>query len=79
MNNYYKIDITWDNEANVWWATSNTNDFGLTLEDESLEKLMKRVKIAVPDLLEVANKFFDNIILNYNISHEELVTIDGRI
>lgn len=53
----YNIDLLWDNEAYVWVATSEDEDIkGLILESGSLDALIGRIKIAVPDLLELNNK-----------------------
>ena len=51
--NEYKIDFFWDDEANVWIASSD--EIPLALEDGSLDKLMYRVKIAAPELIEMNN------------------------
>jgi predicted RNase H-like HicB family nuclease len=48
----YKVTLTWDNEAYVWMATSPDVP-GLALESGSLDALMERVKMAIPDLLEL--------------------------
>ncbi len=48
----YTILFTFDEEAKVWIATS-PDVTGLVLESESLDVLMKRVKDAVPELLEL--------------------------
>ena len=46
----YIIDMSWDNEAGVWIAISD--EIPLALESDSLEVLLGRVKLAVPDMLE---------------------------
>lgn len=51
-NMNYTVLFTWDEEANVWIATS-PDVIGLVLESESLDTLMERVKDAVPELLEL--------------------------
>ena len=47
-----KVSLTWDNEAYVWLASSDDVP-GLALECGSLDALMERVKIAIPDLLDL--------------------------
>ncbi|MBO4636945.1 MAG: DUF1902 domain-containing protein [Clostridiales bacterium] len=49
-----RIDIFWDAEAAVWIATSNDVK-GLVLESGSLDALIERVRVAVPELLELNN------------------------
>ena len=44
------IDFTWDPDAEVWIATSESVP-GLVLEDESLDKLIERAKIAITEIL----------------------------
>ena len=48
----YTVLFTWDDEANVWVATS-PDIIGLVLESESLDILMNQVKDAIPELLEL--------------------------
>lgn len=50
----YKVTLTWDNEASMWIATSDDVP-GLVLESNSYDALIERVKIAIPDLLEINN------------------------
>ncbi len=51
----YTVYFTWDDEAEVWVATS-PNVTGLVLESESLDELIHRVEEAVPELLELNNQ-----------------------
>lgn len=48
----YIINFTWDNEANVWIATSEDIP-GLVLESGSFDALLERTRFAVPELLEL--------------------------
>lgn len=48
----YIINLTWDNEANVWVAQSDDVP-GLVLESGSFDALLERVRFAVPELLEL--------------------------
>ena len=51
--NEYKVNFSWDDEAEVWIAVCD--EIPLTIEDGSLDKLMYRVKIAAPELIEMNN------------------------
>lgn len=46
----YTIHLTWDNDANVWTATSDDIP-GLVLESGSFDALLERTRIAIPELL----------------------------
>ena len=48
----FKIQFMWDNEAQVWVATSDDVP-GLVLESGSFDALVERVRYAVPELLEL--------------------------
>lgn len=48
----YDIKLMWDNEADVWIATSDDID-GLVLESGSIDALIQRVRFAVPELIEL--------------------------
>lgn len=52
MQNILKIFLTYDDEASVWIAESDDVP-GLVLESGSLDALIERVKMAVPELLEL--------------------------
>lgn len=51
----YTINLIWDKEAGVWVATSE-DVAGLVLESGSLDALIERLKVAVPELLELNQK-----------------------
>ena len=44
------IRADWDEEARVWVATSSDVP-GLATEEESIEKLIQKLKIMIPELL----------------------------
>ena len=48
----YKIQLTWDEEAEVWIAASEDIP-GLILEDDSSGKLIQRVMLAAPEIIEL--------------------------
>lgn len=48
----YKVNLNWDNDAAVWVATSD-NVPGLVLESGSYDALIEKVKIAIPELIEL--------------------------
>ena len=48
----YRIKVLWDNEADVWIATSEDVP-GLVLESGSFDALVERVKYAIPELVEL--------------------------
>ena len=48
----YRIKFVWDNEADVWIATSEDVP-GLVLESGSFDALVERVKYALPELVEL--------------------------
>lgn len=47
----YLIQCRWDDEAEVWIAVNQV--IPIVLEDESLDRLMRRVREAAPELLEL--------------------------
>jgi len=47
------ICVEWDEEAKVWVATSDDVQ-GLATEEDTMEKLIEKLKILIPELL-VAN------------------------
>jgi hypothetical protein len=49
--NEYIIAIAFDEESEKWYAIND--DIPIALEDYSLDTLVKRVKIAAPEMLEI--------------------------
>jgi len=52
------VHATWDDEAKVWVATSDDVP-GLATEAESLDVLVPKLKLMIPELLD-ANGYPDN-------------------
>ncbi|MBD5494311.1 MAG: DUF1902 domain-containing protein [Lachnospiraceae bacterium] len=48
----YVITFTWDDETDVWIATSKDIP-GLVLESGSFDVLLERIRFAIPELLEL--------------------------
>ncbi|MCL2295285.1 MAG: DUF1902 domain-containing protein [Spirochaetes bacterium] len=63
--NEYEIMLIWDDEARVWIAIND--DIPLTLENGSLDLLIERVRLATPEILELNNKEYQNVYLNFSI------------
>ena len=52
MSGEYNVQLTWDDEAAVWIATSDEIE-GFVLEADSVDQLIKRTVKAVPELLDL--------------------------
>ena len=48
----YTVNLIWDKETEVWIATSEDIP-GLVLESGSFDALLKRIRFAVPEILEL--------------------------
>lgn len=46
-----KINAQWDDDANVWIATSDDID-GLAIEADTMDALIARLRIVIPELIE---------------------------
>lgn len=68
MKKTLNIFFHYDEETSVWIAESDDVP-GLALESGSLNALTERVKMAVPELLEL-NGINDKIILSLNATRE---------
>jgi hypothetical protein len=49
--NEYEVSLNWDDEARKWYALND--DIPIILEGASLDTLIDRVKLAVPEILEM--------------------------
>jgi hypothetical protein len=67
----YTITITFDEEAAVWYALND--DIPIALESDSLDVLIERVKLAVPELLELNGKNHVNTVLHFSMEQEAVL------
>jgi hypothetical protein len=63
--NEYTVSLCWDDEARKWYAINN--DIPIALEDASLDKLIKRVKLAAPEMLELNGMAASGVRLSFNM------------
>lgn len=71
-----KVKLIWDEEAQVWIATSDDVP-GLILESGSYDALVEKVKFAIPELLELNNRkssFYDLLLTS---ERHEMVAMYG--
>jgi hypothetical protein len=61
--NEYMVLLTYDDDSRVWIAEND--DIPIVLESGSLDLLMERVRIAVPEILELNGKEFKDVYLNF--------------
>ncbi len=72
----YRIKFFWDDEAAVWIATSQDVP-GLVLESGSFDALVERVRIAVPELVNMNGPRTDTLKLSYYTEREDQVVLYG--
>ena len=72
----YRIKFFWDDEAAVWIATSQDVP-GLVLESGSFDALVERVRIAVPELVNMNGSRTDTLKLSYYTEREDQVALYG--
>lgn len=70
----YTINLAWDNDADVWIATSSDIP-GLVLESGSFDALLERVRFAVPELLELNSKAKMPLTLNFLSERRERIAL----
>ena len=49
------VKLIW--EDGVWYSKAINEEFGLTLESGSFDALVERVKIAVPEMVELSSGY----------------------
>jgi hypothetical protein len=62
--NEYAVLLIWDDEARVWIAQND--DIPLVLENGSLDLLMEQVRLAVPEILELNGKAYEDVYLDFS-------------
>jgi hypothetical protein len=69
--NEYTVLLAWDDEASKWYARND--DIPIILEDASLDALIDRVKMAVPELLELNGQPYTNIHLLFKMERQAVI------
>jgi len=69
--NEYLIILSFDDEAQKWYAQND--DIPIILEDFSIDALIKRVKLAVPEMLEINNLPKTDIYLAIKMEHQAVL------
>ena len=69
--NEYEILLIWDDEAQRWYAQND--DIPILLEDDSLDALISRVKLAAPEMLEINNRPHTGIHLVFKMESEAVL------
>ena len=72
----YKIRFIWDDEAAVWVATSEDVP-GLVLESGSFDALVEKVRIAIPELLELNRRTSPQYDLTFLAERHDRVMANG--
>ena len=68
----YTIRMIWDND---YWHTSTDSPLCLTLNSESYDELVERVKIAVPEMIELNTGYSGNIQLVFVSERTEKLAV----
>ena len=68
------IRLIWIEEEKFWHSESVDERFGLTLESGSLDVLIERVKMAVPEMLELVG-YKGEINLSFEIDRTDRIEL----
>ena len=74
MSRSITIDARWDDEANVWLATSPDVP-GLVVEAETWPSMIGEVRIVLPELLSLSGRGEDQLSLTFKV--EEHLDVAG--
>ena len=70
----YIVNLTWDNESNVWIATSDDIP-GLVLESGSFDALLERIRFAAPELIALNNPDKTAYVLSFVSNRHERIAL----
>lgn len=71
------VKVIWDDDARVWSASS-TDVKGLAIESKTTEDLIERLKVVIPELLELNHKHSaQNIPAKLHISGHQSLSLVG--
>ena len=68
------VKLIWDEEEKFWHSESMDERFGMTLESGSIDVLIERVRVAVPDMLEVIG-YKGDIDINFEIERTDRLKV----
>jgi Domain of unknown function (DUF1902) len=74
MTRSITINARWDDEADVWLATS-TDVPGLVVEAESWPSMIDEVRLVLPELLSLSGQGADHLSLTFRV--EEHLDVAG--
>jgi hypothetical protein len=67
----YTVKVAFDNEAQKWYAQNDV--IPIILEDDSLDTLVNRFKLAAPEMLEINDMPRKNVKLFFNIEPQAVI------
>jgi len=68
------IKLIWNEEEKFWHSESMNDKFGLTLESGSLDALIERIKIAIPEMCELIG-YIGDINLSFEIERTDKIVL----
>ena len=68
------IKLIWNEKDKFWHSESMNDQFGLTLESGSLDALIERIKIAIPEVFELIG-FIGEVNLSFEIERTEKIVL----
>lgn len=67
--------VQWDEEVRLWWAECSGEE-GIVTEAKTIEALRSRLKLIVPDYLEIDD---EDITINLDIHVSDTVPAQNRV
>ena len=68
------VRLIWNEEEKFWHSESMNDKFGLTLESGSLDALIERIKIAIPEMCELIG-YVGEVNLSFEIERTEKIVL----
>jgi len=69
--NEYIVALSFDDEAQKWFAQND--EIPIILEDFSLDTLINRVRLAVPEMLEINNLSINQVYLTFKMEPQAVL------
>ena len=70
----YIINLTWDDDASVWIATSDDIP-GLVLESGSFDALLERIRFAAPEIIALNHPKQSSYVLSFVSNRHERIAL----
>ena len=65
----FRVKFTWHDDERIWLAQSSSNNHGLTVDSNSFDGLLEKVKMILTDVAEIDMNYQGEIKIILDVDH----------